>query len=156
MDGRVGGGCKKLYNLPLGALIDMGDFAGGMLKIFAQPYAVPRTWPAVLERSPSLHRVRSISIHHAARLISTGSPGSAGARRRADAASTAAQEVEELARSIRFDLGRRWERAGTGNHTQSSENFPLLEAEVLIIGREAGKIMAVPSRILILGAPRGP
>jgi cobalt-precorrin-5B (C1)-methyltransferase len=131
---------KKLYDLPLGALIDMGDFAGGMLK-YLRSHPVPRVTVAggfgkitkLAQGALDLHSSRSqVDFNWLAALMPEH------VRDQTRHANTA-QEVEELARSIGFDLGRRVARAALGTVREVLKGAPL-EADVLIIGRD-GKII---------------
>jgi cobalt-precorrin-5B (C1)-methyltransferase len=131
---------KKLYDLPLGALIDMGDFAGGMLK-YLRNHPVPRVTVAggfgkitkLAQGALDLHSGRSqVDFHWLAGLMPEH------VRDQTRRANTA-QEVEELARSIGFDLGKRVAKAALGTVRETLKGAPL-DADVLIVGRD-GKII---------------
>jgi cobalt-precorrin-5B (C1)-methyltransferase len=131
---------KKLYDLPLGALIDMGDFAGGMLK-YLRNHPVPRVTVAggfgkitkLAQGALDLHSGRSqVDFHWLSGLMPEH------VRDQTRRANTA-QEVEELARSIGFDLGKRVAKAALGTVRETLKGAPL-DADVLIVGRD-GKII---------------
>jgi cobalt-precorrin-5B (C1)-methyltransferase len=127
---------KKLYDLPLGALIDMGDFAGGMLK-YLRNHPVPRVTVAggfgkitkLAQGALDLHSGRSqVDFNWLAGLMPEY------VRDQTRRANTA-QEVEELARSIGFDLGKRVAKAALGTVREVLKGAPL-DADVLIVGRD--------------------
>jgi cobalt-precorrin-5B (C1)-methyltransferase len=131
---------RKLYKLPLEALIDMGDFAGGMLK-YLRHHPVPRVTVAggfgkitkLAQGALDLHSDRSqVDFGGLARLMPER------VREQARRANTA-QEVEELARSIGFDLASRIAKAALGTVREVLKGAPI-EAEILIVGRD-GKII---------------
>jgi cobalt-precorrin-5B (C1)-methyltransferase len=131
---------KKLYKLPLSALIDMGDFAGGMLK-YLRNHPVPRVTVAggfgkivkLAQGALDLHSGRSqVDFDWLARLMPER------VRDQTRKANTA-QEVEELARSIGFDLTSRVAKAALGTAREVLKGAPV-EADILIVGRD-GKII---------------
>jgi cobalt-precorrin-5B (C1)-methyltransferase len=131
---------KKLYDLPLGALIDMGDFAGGMLK-YLRSHPVPRVTVAggfgkitkLAQGALDLHSGRSqVDFDWLARLMPEH------VRDQTRRANTA-QEVEELAHSIGFDLGKRVAKAALGTVREVLKGAPV-ETDVLIVGRD-GRII---------------
>ncbi|HYN00348.1 MAG TPA: cobalt-precorrin-5B (C(1))-methyltransferase [Aestuariivirgaceae bacterium] len=131
---------KKLYKLPLSALIDMGDFAGGMLK-YLRHHPIPRVTVAggfgkitkLAQGSLDLHSGRSqVDFDWLARLMPER------VRDQTRKANTA-QEVEELARSIGFDLTSRVAKAALGTVRQALKSAPV-EADIVIVGRD-GKII---------------
>jgi cobalt-precorrin-5B (C1)-methyltransferase len=131
---------RALYDLPLGALIDMGDFAGGMLK-YLRNHPVPRVTIAggfgkitkLAQGALDLHSERSqVDFASLARLMPER------VREQVRKANTA-QEVEELARSIGFDLASRIAKAALGTVREVLKGAAV-EADVLIIGRD-GKII---------------
>jgi cobalt-precorrin-5B (C1)-methyltransferase len=131
---------QKFYKLPLGALIDMGDFAGGMLK-YLRNHPIPRVTVAggfgkitkLAQGALDLHSERSqVDFGWLARLMPER------ARDQTRKANTA-QEVEELARSIGFDLPSRVAKAALGTVREVLKGAAV-EADVLIVGRD-GKII---------------
>ena len=131
---------RALYNLPLGALIDMGDFAGGMLK-YLRSHPVPRVTIAggfgkitkLAQGALDLHSERSqVDFASLARLMPER------VREQVRKANTA-QEVEELARSIGFDLTSRIAKAALATVREALKGAAV-EADVLIVRRD-GKII---------------
>jgi cobalt-precorrin-5B (C1)-methyltransferase len=131
---------RALYDLPLGALIDMGDFAGGMLK-YLRSHPVPRVTIAggfgkitkLAQGALDLHSERSqVDFASLARLMPER------VREQVRKANTA-QEVEELARSIGFDLTSRIAKAALATVREVLKGAAV-EADVLIVGRD-GKII---------------
>jgi cobalt-precorrin-5B (C1)-methyltransferase len=131
---------QALYNLPLGALIDMGDFAGGMLK-YLRSHPVPRVTIAggfgkitkLAQGALDLHSERSqVDFTSLARLMPER------VHEQVRKANTA-QEVEQLARSIGFDLTSRIAKAALATVRAVLKGAPV-EADVLIVGRD-GKII---------------
>jgi cobalt-precorrin-5B (C1)-methyltransferase len=131
---------RKLYGLPIGALIDMGDFAGGMLK-YLRNHPVPRVTIAggfgkitkLAQGALDLHSGRSqVDFDWLARLMPER------VREHTRKANTA-QEVEELARSIGFDLTSRVAKSALGTVCEVLKDSPV-EADILIVGREGAII----------------
>ncbi len=108
---------QKLYDLPEIALIDMGDFVGGMLK-YARAHPVPRVTIAggvakmtkLAQGLTDLHSKRGIVDHALLASFAQAAGGSAKLCARIAAANTAA-EAFALARSENIALGDEVARA---------------------------------------------
>ena len=131
---------QKLYGLPPEALLDMGDFAGGMLK-YLRHHPVPRVTVAggfgkiskLAQGSLDLHSSRSqVDFDWLASMMPDL------ARQQARRANTA-QEVLELARAIGVDLVPKVARAALGT-VRSTLRGASVEADIVIVGRE-GEIL---------------
>ena len=132
---------QKLYRLPLSALIDMGDFAGGMLK-YLRNHPVPRVSIAggfgkitkLAQGALDLHSGRSqVDFDWLARLM----PEHVREQTRK---ANSALEVELLARGIGFGLPRRVAISALGTVRNVLKDAPI-EADIVIVGRE-GEILA--------------
>jgi cobalt-precorrin-5B (C1)-methyltransferase len=126
---------RKLYQLPMSALVDMGDFAGGMLK-YLRNHPVPRVTIAggfgkitkLAQGALDLHSERSqVDFDWLARLM----PDHVREQTRK---ANSALEVELLGRSIGFDLPRRVARAALGTVRHVLKGAPI-EADIVIVGR---------------------
>jgi cobalt-precorrin-5B (C1)-methyltransferase len=127
---------RRLHQLPMGALIDMGDFAGGMLK-YLRNHPIPRVTIAggfgkiskLAQGALDLHSGRSqVDFDWLARLM----PDHVREQTRK---ANSALEVELLARSIGFDLPRRVAKAALGTVRDVLRDAPI-EADVVIVGRD--------------------
>jgi cobalt-precorrin-5B (C1)-methyltransferase len=127
---------RKLHQLPLDALIDMGDFAGGMLK-YLRNHPVPRVTIAggfgkiskLAQGALDLHSGRSqVDFDWLARLM----PEHVREQTRK---ANSALEVELLARSIGFDLPRRVAKSALGTVRDVLRGAPI-EADIVIVGRD--------------------
>jgi cobalt-precorrin-5B (C1)-methyltransferase len=127
---------RKLHHLSLDALIDMGDFAGGMLK-YLRHHPVPRVTIAggfgkiskLAQGALDLHSGRSqVDFDWLARLM----PEHVREQTRK---ANSALEVELLARSIGFDLPRRVAKAALGTVRDVLRDAPI-EADIVIVGRD--------------------
>jgi cobalt-precorrin-5B (C1)-methyltransferase len=126
---------RKLYQLPPEALIDMGDFAGGMLK-YLRTHPVARVTVAggfgkitkLAQGALDLHSSRSqVDFGWLATIM----PERVGAQVKH---ANTAQEVEELARTINFDLPSRVARAALGTIREVLRGSPV-EPDVVITDR---------------------
>jgi cobalt-precorrin-5B (C1)-methyltransferase len=131
---------RRLYQLPIEAIIDMGDFAGGMLK-YLRNHPVARVTVAggfgkitkLAQGALDLHSARSqVDFEWLANLMPER------VRNQVEHANTA-QEVEELARAIHFDLPSRVARAALGTVREVLRGSPV-EPDVVIADR-AGNII---------------
>jgi cobalt-precorrin-5B (C1)-methyltransferase len=131
---------RNLYKLPLEALIDMGDFAGGMLK-YLRSHPVARVTVAggfgkitkLAQGALDLHSSRSqVDFAWLASIMPER------VRVQVRHANTAL-EVEELARAIGFDLVPRVARAALGTVREALRGAPV-DADVVITDR-AGTII---------------
>jgi cobalt-precorrin-5B (C1)-methyltransferase len=127
---------RKLYSLPMDALIDMGDFAGGMLK-YLRNHPVPRVTIAggfgkitkLAQGALDLHSGRSqVDFDWLARLM----PEHVREQTRK---ANSALEVELLARSMGFDLPRRVAKSAAGTVREVLKDAPV-EADIVIVGRD--------------------
>ena len=127
---------RKLYRLPMDALIDMGDFAGGMLK-YLRNHPVPRVTIAggfgkitkLAQGALDLHSGRSqVDFDWLARLM----PEHVREQTRK---ANSALEVELLARSMGFDLPRRVAKSAAGTVREVLKDAPV-EADIVIVGRD--------------------
>ena len=127
---------RKLHRLPVSALIDMGDFAGGMLK-YLRNHPLPRVTIAggfgkitkLAQGALDLHSERSqVDFDWLARLMPEH------VREQTRKANTAL-EVELLARSIGFDLPRRVAKSALGTVREVLKDAPV-EVDIVIVGRD--------------------
>jgi cobalt-precorrin-5B (C1)-methyltransferase len=127
---------RKLHQLPTSALIDMGDFAGGMLK-YLRNHPVPRVTIAggfgkitkLAQGALDLHSERSqVNFDWLAGLM----PDHVREQTRK---ANSALEVEFLARSIGFDLARRVAKAALGT-VRDVLRGASIEADIVIVGRD--------------------
>jgi len=137
---------RELYRLPDHALIDMGDFAGGLLK-YLRAHPVPRVTIAggpgkmskLADGKLDLHSKRgSIDLAALARRVADGG----GERTLADAIGRANSALQgfELAAAAGFDLpalvaDAAWEKAA-----RVLEGAPIY-LEIVLVGRD-GRILA--------------
>ena len=127
---------RKLYKLPLEALIDMGDFAGGMLK-YLRSHPVPRLTVAGGFGKITKLAQGALDLHSERSKVDFGWLASAMPERvRAQVRhANTAQEVAELARAIGYDLPSRVARAALGTVREALRGAPV-EADVVITDRE--------------------
>jgi cobalt-precorrin-5B (C1)-methyltransferase len=127
---------RKLYRLPMDALIDMGDFAGGMLK-YLRNHPVPRVTIAggfgkitkLAQGALDLHSGRSqVDFDWLARLM----PEHVREQTRK---ANISLEVELLARRVGFDLPRRVAKSAAGTVREVLKDAPV-EADIVIVGRD--------------------
>ena len=127
---------QKLYGLPIEALLDMGDFAGGMLK-YLRVHPVPRVTVAggfgkiakLAQGSLDLHSSRSqVDFAWLASLLPDA------ARQQARHANTA-QEVLELARAAGVDIVPEVARAALAT-VRTTLRGASIEADVVVVNRE--------------------
>jgi cobalt-precorrin-5B (C1)-methyltransferase len=131
---------RKLYGLPLSALIDMGDFAGAMLK-YLRSHPVARVTVAggfgkitkLAQGALDLHSERSqIDFDWLAQLM----PDHVRAETRK---ANTALEVEQLATSLGFDLASPVAKAALTTVRDVLKGAPV-EADIVIVSR-SGEIM---------------
>jgi cobalt-precorrin-5B (C1)-methyltransferase len=121
-------------------MIDMGDFAGGMLK-YLRNHPVPRVTVAggfgkitkLAQGALDLNSARS-QVDFA--WLANAMPERVRAQVRH---ANTAQEVEELARAIGFDLPSRVARAALGTVREALRGAPI-EADVVIVDRSGSII----------------
>jgi cobalt-precorrin-5B (C1)-methyltransferase len=131
---------RKLYGLPLSALIDMGDFVGAMLK-YLRHHPIARVTIAggfgkmtkLAQGALDLHSERSrIDFDWLARFM----PDHARAHTRM---ANSALEVEQLAASLGVDVAGPVARAALDTVRDALKGAPI-EADVVIVSR-SGEIM---------------
>jgi cobalt-precorrin-5B (C1)-methyltransferase len=127
---------RKLYKLPLEALLDMGDFVGGMLK-YLRNHPVPRVTVAGGFGKITKLAQGALDLHSARSQVDFGwLAGAMPERVRAQVRhANTAQEVEELARAIGFDLPSRVARAALGTVREALRGAPV-EPDIVITDRE--------------------
>ena len=127
---------QKLYGLPIEAMLDMGDFAGGMLK-YLRHHPIPRVTVAggfgkiakLAQGSLDLHSSRSqVDFTWLASLLPET------VRQQARDANTT-QEVLELARAIGIDIVPEVARAALGT-VRTALRGASIEADIVIVSRE--------------------
>lgn len=131
---------QSLYGLPLEAMIDMGDFVGGMLK-YVRHHPVARLSIAggfgkivkLAQGALDLHSGRSqVDFAWLAGLMPER------VREQARRANTA-QEVLELARAIGFDIPPRVAKAALGTVRQALKDAPV-SVDIVIVDRDGAII----------------
>ncbi len=127
---------RKLYDLPLEALIDMGDFAGGLLK-YVRNHPVPRLTVAGGFGKMTKLAQGALDLHSARSQVDFGRLAGIMPERVREQVRHAntAQEVEELARAIDFDLAARVAQAALGTIRETLRGAAVA-ADVVVTDRE--------------------
>ena len=150
---------QKMYDLPETALIDMGDFVGGMLK-YLRTHPVPRVTIAggigkmtkLAQGLLDLHSKRgSVDLAMLAKLADTAG-GSRGLRERILAANTAAEALSH-AQAEGIALGDEIARAAWETAAAVVAGKPI-EIEIAVFDREGSLVGHAPPRAAHAAPPR--
>ena len=142
-------GAQKLYGLPEIALIDMGDFVGGMLK-YLRTHPVPRVTIAggvakmtkLAQGLTDLHSKRGVVDHALLGQFARASGGSEELCKRIVRANNAA-EVFALARSEQIALGDEVARAAQGTAERVVEGRDIA-VEIVLFDRDQNLVGRAP------------